>query len=79
MKKEKMSLLETAKSYQLHRKRKKTTSEDIEIALAWIRGEITLTQINYAYGTPNNKGGNNLYKIATAIKEAYEQGKIIIK
>lgn len=70
-----MSLLEDAKSIQLQKRaNKKYTEEDIELTLGWLTDEITLTQASKALHTRNA-----LYYFASVLKEAYKQGKIVIK
>ena len=56
------------------------TSEDIEVAIALVKGEITLTQINRAYcGETTKKPINWLYpKMLRCIIKGVKTGKIKI-
>ena len=53
---------------------KAITDEHIELALAWLKGEIQLRQITETVGR-----GNVLYSVARWLREGYRKGKIIIK
>ncbi len=55
------------------------TNEHLELAFAWLRNEIGLTQVNLAIGKDPHKSGNILYSIAVWLREAYRQGKLKIK
>lgn len=79
---EKETLLEKAKKQRSESVRTQITEEVMELAMAWVRGDVTLGQCCKAvYGekTQTSSGGNLLYKFATAFKEAYRLGKITIK
>jgi len=73
-----MSLLEEAMSYD-PQKRSKASKEDIELAFAWLRNEVRNVQVAAAYGVTAKQGGAILYKIANALKSAYQRGMIDIK
>ena len=64
-----MSLLEDAKSIPVQKQAK---------TLAWLKDEVTLTQASKALHK-NSLSGNTLYYFAAVIKEAYRQGKVVIK
>ena len=73
------TLLEKAKAVEVRQRNiAPPTDEEIELMFAWMKGDITLKQMNIAFG--NNKGdkysGNILYRVAVWMREAYRQGKI---
>ena len=76
----KQTLLEKAK--KISTKRGITNSkEDLEIALAWLKDEVTLGQVARVYGYENTKGssgGRILYRFAVCFRELYRQGKMKI-
>lgn len=47
--------------------------EEVDVALAWMRGDINLGSVTKAY---NHSGGTSLYRIAVCLREAYRQGQI---
>lgn len=62
-----MSLLEKAKEVRT-KKSVPATEEEIELALAWVREEVTLYQIAQAYGKTSGTG--NVYiRLAIALRE----------
>jgi len=73
-----MSILEKAKEVVVVRQPKTHYRSDEwqEVAIAWIKGEITLNQINVAIDKP--KTGNILYGLSVALREAYREGKLKI-
>lgn len=56
---------------------KKMEDEHIELALAWIKGNIKLRQINIVLGR-NPKTGSSLYFIAMCLRAAYREGLLKI-
>ena len=55
------------------------TREEIDVAVAWIRDEITLSQVAAAfYPDQPAKGvtGRALYRVAHCLRAAYQQGQI---
>ena len=70
-----MSLLEKAKSFH-SRRHPKSSHEDIELAFAWLKDEVNGPQLAAAYGVKS--GSAMVYKMATALKLAYQQGLIQI-
>ena len=73
----KKTLLEKAKAVKMGRRDTIITDEHVELALAWIRDEVNLSQINVAL-KKSRQSGNVLYKMATSLREAHRQGKIKI-
>ncbi len=61
-----------------HRKNAKpVTPEEIELALAWLQGAITVTQANAAmYPDESNPGAKVLYRFAVCLREAHRQGTL---
>lgn len=74
--KEELSLLEKAKSKMVKTKNPEIDPEEIDVAKAWLKGELTNRQVNFAY---DSKGDGGLTRIAKVIKEMFSQGKIQIK
>ena len=71
-----MTLLsEALKIKSQHSPNKNITDEHIELAVAWIKGEIGLKSITGVLGI-KGQSGNVLYKIATYLREGYRRGII---
>ena len=75
------TLLESAKQHQPKRSKKYSVSaEEVELALAWVNDEITLTQASSAYGElRNSHAGHALYRLATILKQANMLGLIEVR
>ena len=75
----KETLLERAKGFSLYNYKRKiiVTKEHSELAVSWMKGEITLSQVNRAL-EKKASDGNTLYHIAIWLKDAYKRKKIII-
>ena len=71
-----MSLLEKANAHKSKKKHIGSRDEEIELAFAWLRNEVNGVQVSVAYGVKN--GSAVTYRIATALKSAYEKGLIKI-
>lgn len=71
------TLLEQAKKIQQKRKLMKpvVTDEDIEVALAWMSGDITLYQIQKLYGFTANIG---YCRLSLFLRTAYQKGLLKI-
>lgn len=68
------TLLEKAKAVKVERKRSnKITSEQIEVAIAWMRGEVNSWQVMQALGHKSPQ-----YLLARWLQEAYNRGYIVI-
>lgn len=77
----KKTLLEVAKSVpMLRRKDWLVDNEEIDVAIAWLKGEIMLKQVAVAYGELRGTKwtGNSLYRIAVVIREGVARGRITI-
>lgn len=74
----KETLLQRAKKVPINKRKIVVTDEHIELALAWLRDEVALRQMNIVLMKPN-QSGNVLYGTAVALREAYRRGKITIK
>jgi len=71
------TLLEKAKQHP--RKNKPITDEDIDLALAWVSGQISMTQASHAMlGEGKRTASNAQSRLPRLIKEAYRRGKIKI-
>jgi len=73
----KKTLLQKAKKVKMRHRKIIVTDEHIELALAWVKDDITLTQVNLALNKPRDTG-NTLYALAVYIREAYRKGQIKI-
>ena len=70
----KQTLLEKAKAFKRKRKKISVTDEQMELAIAWMKGEITTVQ---ARNASDKKHRNNIIaRIAHYLKEAYRKNKI---
>ena len=72
------TLLEKAKNVPARKRKSRPTDEEIELALAWLKDEITTSQVNFAYSESGKKNTTYLYNITMALKEAYIKGKLKI-
>ncbi|MDD2869631.1 hypothetical protein [Neomegalonema sp.] len=72
-----MNLLEKAMSAKPERKTKIASQEEIDLALAWIQGKVTATQVNIAY-TDSRTSTHYLYRMAIALRTAFNNGQIKI-
>lgn len=77
------TLLEQAKKIEVRvggNKKQYTqyTFEDLELVMAWIKDEVSATQICKILGK-NKNSGNYLYYIAAVLKKFYLEGKIKIE
>lgn len=75
-----MNLVDKAKSFVKKTKQKKVQPDLVELALAWLRGDVTSTQASYAV---HGKVIKNTYlvfgNLAKGIRGAYENGTLVIK
>ena len=56
------------------------TEEHQDAAIAWMKGEVTTTQVARAMGKkPGEQSGNMLYMFAQALKSAYQKGRLSVK
>ena len=69
------TLLEQAKKIILQRKTPKIPEEEIDLYIAYLKGEVTHTQVNKVLG---GREGNIYAKTLFALREAYRQGRIKI-
>lgn len=79
-----MSLLENAKKVTLSSrgrapKHDYRSKEFQDVAIAWLKGEIGITQVNTALGNKRNLSGSMLYGFAVALREAYRNKRFTIK
>ena len=69
------TLLEKAKSFKIEKKN--ISDDDVQLAIAWLKGEVITYQVAKAYGL---KGSGNIYsKLAVSLKSAFNLGRIIEK
>ena len=68
----KATLLQKAKGKRVKRY-PELTGQDVELACAWLRGEITNTQADYAYKV---RAGQSLKRMARCFREMYGRGRL---
>ena len=69
------TLLEKAKELKMVKKsRYSCNKEEIDVAIAWAKGELTLKQV--AYGLNKKYSGNVIYYVALLLREALKIGKL---
>ena len=72
-------LLEKAKLARGKKGYRPPTEDEIEIALAWLAGEVDTTQCVLAFDKrPANDSSLVVYRMAIALRVAYENGRIKI-
>lgn len=74
-----MSLLEKAKKIELGKKRTRSKFNDeelFELAMAWVKDEITTTQGSKAITGNGTASGNYLYYMASAMKWGFQNGRL---
>ena len=72
-----MSLLEKAKATSAKRKRMVPSADELELALAFFRGEITGPQVNAAFG--RRAGANPWHHVAGFLRNGIILGLVEIK
>jgi len=72
------SLIEKALSRPAKRISTIPSTQEVDLALAWLRGEITTGQAHFAMGK-TKASGNVLYRIAISLRRAYQLGRLSIK
>lgn len=75
----KMTLLEKAKAAKVGRTKRVITDEEIELSLAWLKGEITTTQASKSIGSDANRTQNILLLLANCLRQAYVRKMITVK
>lgn len=73
-----MSLLSKAQQVQIKSRNKiELSDEDVELAIAWLKGEVRYVQVCRAYD--KKKGSATIYSmLARSLREAYYKGIIQI-
>lgn len=71
------SLLEKAIAYKRGTGYGTPTDEQIDLALAWLKGDITYTQALAALGRASTMSAYVMF--ARALRQAYTEGKLTIK
>ena len=73
-----MSLLEDAKKIKTRKNNtSKQTEERIEVSLAWLKGEVTTSQVAKVLGY-NSSSYNVLYSVAIDVRELYRRGELTL-
>lgn len=78
------TLLERAKARQMKvaGSRHPMSNEEVELALAWLRGEVTITQVSaalYPDAKAKTAGGTTGYRVACVLRYAYQTGQLRIE
>ena len=73
-----ISLVEKAKSFAVSRRNLSARKGELELALAWIKGEVNGSQVSRALDD-EPKSNNILYRVALLLREAYAKGLIVEK
>lgn len=53
-----------------------TSKDDVELAVAWAKGEISLSQVAHAYGFPVAHGSKVYCRLAIALRAYVKQQKV---
>ena len=69
------TLLERAKNFDIERAHKTVNIEEIELAVAYVNGDVTLSQARHAYQQKTNST-NYTYRMSVAIRLGISQGMI---
>ena len=69
-----MTLLEKAKSREASRSSSTVTADEIELAIGFMRGEITFSQAAFALNKNSTAGAYS--QICIALRAAYQRGKL---
>ena len=74
------TLLEKARNIKTHQRKisEKYSEEDLDLVLAWMRGEINSAQISKARGSMTATG-SCLYYCSSVIKKFYAEGKLRVE
>ena len=73
------SLLDVALARQPKRKSAAASADEIELSLAWLEGDVNLTQVSAALYPTEKTSGKCLYRIAVALRAAFESGRLQVK
>lgn len=74
------TLLEKAKKYGRKRVHISLTGEEKELVIAWLRGEVTISQMNWVLtGEKQNNTSRAVNLISYGVREMYLYGKLLIK
>jgi hypothetical protein len=68
------SLLEQAQTVTQHRKQKQATNQEIELALAWAKGDINTHQVSRVL---NITSSNTYSRMASLLRSAVQQGILV--
>ena len=69
-----VTALERALAHTPRQRAKPVTEDEIALTLAWLRGEITISQV--AVGLGRTTGGTQLHRIAVVCRELYRTGAL---
>lgn len=56
-----------------------STDQEQELALEWLQGNITLSQVAAAYGWDSQHCGNTYPKLARSLKAAWGRKRLVVK
>lgn len=72
-------IVEQAKAITAYRRSRCYTDGEAALAMAWLRGEITMSQVHKVLrpGARSNFSGTILYRFAQVFRDAYKNGKLV--
>ena len=71
--------LEHREQSRIRYNKRTITDDDIEVALEWVKGNLTTEDVSAAYSGESGKSANYGYTISRVLREAYKKGLIKIK
>lgn len=71
------SLLEKALSLKSPRSPKYLMPDTIDLAIAWAKEEVTITQVHFAFGGANGGSVGSYITLARALRQAVRTGRLI--
>ena len=75
-----MGVVEQAQQHKIYPNRQSVSEQEVALAVAWMRGEVGVTQIDSALAYPGRFSGNRVYRrVALGCREAFRRGLIEIK
>jgi HD superfamily phosphodiesterase len=67
------SLVERAKSLPVNQRKGDTSKEEMDLAIAWMKDEVTITQVAKVTSTT---ASSSFAKMGAWLRDAYREGKI---
>jgi hypothetical protein len=73
-----MTLLERAKEHPTPDRHRPVSEEEIELALAWLKDEITFTQVSRVLLSEKRTKTNAYGRLCVILQEAYQKDRIAV-